>query len=163
MSLLTEVDRKILYALRDGIPLVERPFLALAEELALSEGEVIERLSRLRREGVIRKFGGFIDQRKIGLTANGLILLDVPAEATEKVALDVAGMEEVTHCYERERVEGRWPYNLYVVVHMRSREEVEAFAARLARIEGVKRTLTLLSTKEFKRDSSGYLESSQPC
>lgn len=162
MSLIDETDRQILQAIKDGLPLVERPFRSLAEGLRLDEGELLKRLERLRRDGVIRKFGGSIDQRKIGVTANALILLDALDEAAERVALEVAGMEEATHCYERERVEGRWPYNLYVVVHMYNREEVEAFASKLSKLKGVRGTLTLFSTKQFKRDASGYLDLSQP-
>ena len=41
---LTETDRQLIGALRDGLPLAERPYEALGNSLGLDEADVIDRM-----------------------------------------------------------------------------------------------------------------------
>jgi DNA-binding Lrp family transcriptional regulator len=50
-------DRRLIDRRRGSLPLVERPFAALGDALALSEGAVIDRLHRLLARGVLWRFG----------------------------------------------------------------------------------------------------------
>ena len=44
---LSELDRKLINMLQRGLPIAERPFLEVAEQLDSSEDEVLERLNHL--------------------------------------------------------------------------------------------------------------------
>jgi DNA-binding Lrp family transcriptional regulator len=52
---LDPVDRRILVASQDGLPLRVEPFAELARALGLPHTEVLVRLRRLRAAGVIRR------------------------------------------------------------------------------------------------------------
>ncbi len=67
-----EIDKKILKSTQDGIPIVSEPFKQIAKELTLPEVEVLRRLEKLLKDGVIRRFGASIGHRAIGITANAM-------------------------------------------------------------------------------------------
>ena len=48
----------------------------------------------------------------------------------------VGALESVSHCYRRPRRLPLWHYNLFAMVHGRSRDEVEAKVAGIARVLG---------------------------
>jgi DNA-binding Lrp family transcriptional regulator len=148
-----ELDLKLLKAAQDGITLVERPYLALGEKVGLSEDEVISRLKNLEAQGVIRRFAATIGHRALGILANAMIVWRVPAEDVERVGAIFAASEEVSHCYERATTED-WPYNLYTVVHSRSKEECLRIASDLSRDSGINDYHVLFSEREYKKTSA---------
>ena len=50
------IDLKIISGLRKGISLSPSPFDEIAAELAITPQEILLRLTRLKEEGVIRRF-----------------------------------------------------------------------------------------------------------
>lgn len=145
-----QIDIKLLKSIQDGIPLVCEPFKYIAEELGLSENEVITRLNNLIKDGVIRRFGASIGHRVIGITANAMCTWNVPDENVEKVGAVMAGFPEVTHCYERPRFPG-WKYNLFTMIHAYSREECEKIAKEISNATGIRDYSILFSEREFKK------------
>lgn len=63
--MMDSTDRQLIAVLEEGLPLVATPFSAVGNRLGIPEREVIDRISTLRKEGVIRKFRARIDQRRI--------------------------------------------------------------------------------------------------
>ncbi|MGZ8995025.1 MAG: Lrp/AsnC family transcriptional regulator [Rhodospirillales bacterium] len=61
-----EIDRRIINALQGGFPIAERPFLVAAEDLRLTEGELLDRIRRLRAEGWLTRFGPMFDAGRLG-------------------------------------------------------------------------------------------------
>lgn len=153
---LDEKDEAILRVMQDDIPLVSRPFLAAAEKLGISEGEVITRVRRMVESGVVRRFSASIRHRKLGIKANPMIAWRVPKENVEEVGTRLASYDEVTHCYERPVVPGKWEYNLYTMIHGYDRESVEKLAEKLSRAVGIKDYMLLYSTKEYKKTYKRY-------
>lgn len=51
------VDHRLIAAVQAGLPITARPYAAIAEDLGLSEQDVIQRLSRLRAQGLIKRWG----------------------------------------------------------------------------------------------------------
>ncbi|MFA5538517.1 MAG: AsnC family transcriptional regulator [Gemmobacter sp.] len=129
-------DRRILAATQKGLPLVARPYAAVAETVGMEEAEVIDRLSRLLDAGAIRRIGLIPNHYALGLTANGMSVWDVADEAVAGIGPRIGALDFVTHCYERPRHLPHWPYNLFAMVHGRSRPEVEDKAARIATLIG---------------------------
>ena len=60
------LSQKLLAIIQDGFPLVERPYLRLAEMLNVSEQEVFDDIEKMRTSGVIRRIGGVYDSKKLG-------------------------------------------------------------------------------------------------
>ena len=125
------LDHELLLALQDGIPLVKEPFTTIASGLEITPDEVIERLKTLRAERIIRKFGLFVWKRRLGVTANALVVWRVPRNRVRKVGEFFSGFSEVTHCYER-RTTQKWKYNVYTMIHGGKRRSVDDFVKGLA-------------------------------
>lgn len=147
------LDLEILKAVQDGIKLTERPYLALGEGLGISEEEVIRRLMNLQEEGIVRRFAATIGHRALGIVANAMIVWRVSAEQLEAAGEIFAATDEVTHCYER-ATSPDWPYNLYTMVHSRSKGDCLRIADQLSQVSGVKDYRILFSEKEYKKTSA---------
>ena len=87
--------------LQRGIPLCARPFEALARELDCTESDLLEFVSKCRREGLVRRFGAVFDTRRLGYRSV-LCAADVPSDALDAAAAKVTPFLGVTHCYLRE-------------------------------------------------------------
>ena len=117
-------DRRLVESIRDGLPLTARPYAAVAERIGLSEAQVVERLGRLLREGVVKHMGVVVRHHELGYRANALVAFDVPCVRVDAVGERLARAAPVTGCYRRTRRAPNWPYNLYCTVHGRNRAEV---------------------------------------
>jgi len=65
----------------------------------------------------------------------------------------VGGFPEVSHCYRRPRRPPDWPYNLFAMVHGRSRREVLATVERIAAEAGIADLphTVLFSRRQFRK------------
>jgi DNA-binding Lrp family transcriptional regulator len=154
---LGKTDIDLLQATQNGIPLTAEPFQGIAQELGLSEDEILTRLRRLCKLGVVRRFAASIDNRKVGVVANAMVVWRVPPERLEEVGEAFAGNERVTHCYVRSTVPGRWNYNLYTVLHGHDRETIERLVKEMCRQSGIGDYSILFSTRAFKKTSNGRI------
>lgn len=134
--MLDALDRKIIAATQTGLPLVPRPYHALAEAVGAAPEEVMDRLRRMRRTGVVRRIGAVPNHYALGWKANGMSVWDVEDEAVAALGPKVGALDFVSHCYQRPRHPPAWPYNLFAMVHGRSRDEVEAKVAEIADLLG---------------------------
>lgn len=129
-------DRAIIAATQDGLPLVPRPFAAVARQAGLDEGEVIARMARMQESGIIRRIAAVPNHYALGLTANGMTVWDVDDGEIARLGPEVGRLDFVTHCYRRPRAGVSWPYNLFAMVHGQNRDEVFAKANRIAALLG---------------------------
>ena len=135
-AILDAIDRCLVIATQNGLPLVARPYHQLAEAIGIAPEEVMARLTRLLESGVIRRIGAVPNHYAIGYTANGMSVWDVPDERIDELGVRVGGLDFVTHCYHRPRRLPEWPYNLFAMVHGGSRTEVLTKVMAIAEIIG---------------------------
>jgi DNA-binding Lrp family transcriptional regulator len=121
--------------------------------LGISEEEVIVRLLALQEAGIIRRFAATIGHRALGIVANAMIAWRVAPEEVESAGMLFASADEVTHCYER-AVSEDWPYNLYTMVHSKSRDDCLMIADRLSQRSGISDYRVLFSDFEYKKTSA---------
>jgi DNA-binding Lrp family transcriptional regulator len=133
---LDEIDRALIVATQGGLPLVARPYQAVGEQIGITGDEVMCRLQGMLESGVIRRIGAVPNHYAIGWTANGMTVWDVADDRVDELGTRVGGMEFVTHCYRRPRALPNWPYNLFAMVHGKSRDEVEAQVGQIAALLG---------------------------
>lgn len=129
-----QFDRRLIVATQAGLPLVPRPYHALAEQLGTTAEEVMARLRAMLERGTIRRIGAVPNHYAIGYTANGMSVWDVPDEYIDELGSRVGALDFVTHAYHRPRALPDWPYNLFAMVHGSSREEV---LTKVAEIRGL--------------------------
>jgi DNA-binding Lrp family transcriptional regulator len=128
---LTPDERDLVLAIQDGLPVTATPYRDVAEELGRDIDWVLRTLKRFVVEGKIRRVGVVPNHYALGYTENGMTVWNVPDELVGEVGPAVASLDFVTHCYERPRHEGVWPYNFFAMTHGRSEEESEARIERV--------------------------------
>ncbi|MFO1352427.1 MAG: AsnC family protein [Gammaproteobacteria bacterium] len=116
----------LIEAIQEGLPLTPRPYAALGERLGMNEADVIAALQELLAEGVIKRFGVVVRHRDLGYRANAMVVWDAPDDAVDDLGRRFQTFAFVTLCYRRPRRPPDWPYNLFCMIHGRSRSEVEA-------------------------------------
>ena len=148
-----DADRRIIRATQSGLPLVPEPYHAVAEQIGLSADEVMARMQAMLEAGVIRRLGVVPNHYRIGYRANGMTVWDVEDACIDELGARVGALDAVSHCYHRPRRLPDWPYNLFAMVHGRSRDEVELKAQQIADLLGTRsRGHTILySTRILKK------------
>ena len=132
---LDAVDRAIVRETQAGLPFTARPYEVVAKAVGVSEVEVIRRISSMQEQGVIRRIGAVPNHYRLGYRGNAMSVWDVDDARVEAIGERVGALDFVSHCYRRPRHPPRWPYNLFAMVHGRTRDEalekVESIAALL--------------------------------
>lgn len=139
-----DIDRDILNRIQSGFPITTRPYRTIAEELGLSESEVLKRVSRLKASGIIRRIGGNFTPDKLGFVST-LCAARVPEEKISQFAEVVKRYPGVTHNYRRENT-----YNIWFTFIAPSMDEINANLKQIAAETGVSDILNLPATKVFK-------------
>jgi DNA-binding Lrp family transcriptional regulator len=123
-------DRAIVNRLQRGFPICERPYAEAARELGLEQSELLERLDRLLRGGVLTRFGPMFQIERAG-GAVVLAAMQVPAGDLERVAATLNALPEVAHNYLREH-----RFNLWFVLAADSQEGVDRAIAGIEAASG---------------------------
>ncbi|MBI3368826.1 MAG: Lrp/AsnC family transcriptional regulator [Burkholderiales bacterium] len=129
--MLSPFDQRLIQATQAGLPLVARPYAAIAATLGVTEDVVRERLAGMLRQGLVRRIGAVPNHYRLGFVANGMTVWDVADARVDELGEKVGAFDFVSHCYRRPRALPDWPYNLFAMVHGRSRAEVERAALQI--------------------------------
>ncbi len=140
MKVLTAVQR---------LPLVPEPFREVATRLGMSEDEILSICGDLLDSGAIRRIAPSVSHRKFGFSANPMCVLNVPEERLEEVGTMIASDSRVTHAYARDG----WKYNVFFMVHGRTREEGIKIAEGIIQRTGIEEFELFFSTRELKKIS----------
>lgn len=161
---LSQTDEKILACIQDGLPLVARPYAAIARQTGLTEPDVRERIAAMQSSGIIKRLGIVVRHHELGYRANAMVVWNVPDDGVSDLGKRMGALDCVTLCYRRKRSLPGWPYNLFCMIHGRSRESV------LERIEEIIIALgieeipheILFSGRRFKQRGARYLATGKP-
>ncbi len=150
---LAQLDRRIVLATQAGLPLDARPYHWLASELGVQTDVLMERFRVMLDEGRIRRIGVVPNHYRLGYSANGMSVWDVPDEDIKAIGKQVGELDIVSHCYHRPRHLPDWSYNLFAMVHGHSREEVRSKVEQIAQLLGDKACKhdVLFSTRILKK------------
>ncbi|MGA8052218.1 MAG: Lrp/AsnC family transcriptional regulator [Burkholderiales bacterium] len=129
-------DADIVRVLQAGLPLVPRPYHAVAESLGIAPDELMARLGAMLADGRVRRIGAVPNHYALGYVANGMSVWDVDDGALAELGPRVGALPFVSHCYRRPRRPPEWRYNLFAMVHGRTRAEVEAKVDEIAELLG---------------------------
>jgi siroheme decarboxylase len=100
MHRLDPLDRHLLDGFQRDLPLVPRPFAAIADAVASDEATVIARLAALRAAGAVARVGATVRPNTAG--ASSLAAMSVPEDRVDEVAAIVGAEPGVNHSYLRE-------------------------------------------------------------
>jgi glutamate-1-semialdehyde 2,1-aminomutase len=153
-------DRAFIRELQEDIEIIPQPFAGVAERLAVSHEEVLAWLHEAKATGWLRRFAAILRQRQAGYVANGMVVWRVPEDSIDKAAAVAASLPRVSHCYQRPTYPD-WPYNLFTLIHAKSKEDCRAIAGKIAQATGVSDYAILFSTKEYKKERLKYFVSTE--
>ena len=157
-AVIDEQDQALITLIQTGLPLSPTPYADIAENLGLSEVEVIQRIKDLNDTNVIKRFGVVVRHHELGYKANAMTVWDIPDNAVSEFGTCMGQFDFVTLCYRRPRRLPEWPYNLFTMIHGKDRDDV------LANIESLVERCNLnevehkvlFSTRRFKQRGAIY-------
>ena len=132
-----ETDEKILAILKEN---AREPFVKIAGKLKLSEGAIRNRVGKLTREGVIRRFTIETGEQRIKALIAARIRVNTLAQ---EAARKISALEGVERVYEVSGDE-----DLIAIVEVAKTEDLNATVDRIRRMESTLSTRTLLVMKE---------------
>lgn len=141
---------RIVRCIQEDLPLTDRPFADWAEALGMAEGELLACVAEWLERGYMRRFAAVLNHRRVGFSANGMVVWACPDRRLDECGRALAACGEVSHCYHRPAFPS-WPYNLYAMIHGRSVAECEAVADQLAKRIALPGYRILFSSQEFKK------------
>ncbi len=139
-----EIDRNILNEIQSDFPITSRPYQEVAARLNLTEGEVIERVRRLKDAGIIRRIGGNFHSHRLDFTST-LCAAKVPPERLEQFVEVVNSYPGVTHNYLRDSL-----YNVWFTFIAQDMESIEQALSEISKKTGIDEILNLPAVKMFK-------------
>lgn len=155
---LTEQDCQLIAAIQGGLPMDPRPYAVVAEQIGMTEAQVIARVGEMQESGVIKRMGVVVRHHELGYTANAMVVWNVPEERLDEVGAALGSQPCVTLCYQRPRRLPEWPYNLFCMIHGRSREAVLSLIERMVECLGLEdiEHQVLFSGRRFKQRGARY-------
>ena len=144
MPPIDDMDKAILNLIQSDFPITSRPYLAIAQRLGFSENDVIKRLNRLKKKGIIRRIGGNFVPEKLGFVST-LCAAKVPEDKIQSFAMAVNRYPGVTHNYQRDN-----KYNVWFTFIAPSMKEIEENLENISQQTGIKEIINLPATKVFK-------------
>jgi DNA-binding Lrp family transcriptional regulator len=141
---LDETDKAILNRIQSDFPMTSRPYLAIAEELCLTEDVVVSRLKKLKKNGIIRRMGGNFVPEKLGFVST-LCAAVVPEEKIGSFTKVINRYSGVTHNYLRDG-----NFNVWFTFIAPSMKEIDSNLKQISKETGVKEIINLPATKVFK-------------
>lgn len=153
-----QTDLAILRELQEDLPLVSRPWKAIADRLNLTEPDMISRMNRLKDAGIIRGISPVLESRHLGLHAATLVALRVPEERIDEVAAIISSYPEVSHNFRRDH-----SYSVWFTIAAQNREEIQRILQEILDRTGISASdaLDLPTVKTIKIDVRFPLSSVQ--
>lgn len=127
--MLTALHKRLLNDYQHDFPLSSTPYRDIAEQLGVSEEQVLQAFAELAEQQRVSRIGAVIAPNRVGISL--LAAMAVPEADLQAVAEQVSAFSEVNHNYEREN-----RYNLWFVVIARDTEHLNDTLLRIERQTG---------------------------
>jgi len=151
----TEQDKNFIRELQKDMEIIDEPFIKAAKNLGVTEEELFEKMKYYETIGVLRRFAAILRHRKVGFTANGMIVWKVPQDRIKSVGETLGSFPQISHCYERPTYED-WPYNVFSMIHCKTHDEANDVAKTIQNQIDVDEYRILFSSREFKKTRVEY-------
>jgi siroheme decarboxylase len=142
--MMTELQKQLLSIIQTRFPLTPRPFAALAQQLAVTEEDVLAQIARLRQDGSIRRIGAIFDAARLGYVST-LVAAQVPPEILDAFIADVNALPGVSHNYGRAH-----RYNVWFTLTVPNRKAIDDTLACLRHDHHLSALYSLPARKVYK-------------
>lgn len=141
---LDEIDKKLLNEIQWVFPLVDRPYLEIAERHGISEQDAIRRIASLKNMGLVRQINAIFDTRRLGYKS-ALVAFSVKPDRLDSVADKINEHPGVSHNYERNH-----DYNMWFTLAVPPGTDMKNDLDRMAALPGVLKYRVLPTLKLYK-------------
>ncbi|PKI12873.1 siroheme decarboxylase subunit beta [Colwellia sp. 12G3] len=128
---LTAIERQYILLTQNGLPIIEKPYHHIADQMEMSVAAVLALTNDLLDRGVIRRIAAVPNHYKLGYLYNGMTVWDIDDEQAEKFGDAVGRLPFVSHCYLRPRHLPQWNYNLFAMVHGKTPEAIAKYRGQI--------------------------------
>lgn len=132
--MLSPLHKQLLNNYQQDFPLSVTPYQDIADQLGVSEDEVLQAFRALSEQEMISRIGPVIAPNKVGSSA--LVAMAVPEADLPRVAEQISHYPEVNHNYEREN-----RFNLWFVLIADDEQHLQAVIADIEQKTGFKTML----------------------
>jgi len=101
------IDRALINHLQEGFPICDSPYQQVANQLNISEHDLLTRLQMLLDSGVLSRFGPMYHAEQMG-GALSLAAIKAPEEKFEQITDLINALPEVAHNYARQHALNMW-------------------------------------------------------
>jgi DNA-binding Lrp family transcriptional regulator len=146
------IDKKLLRLLANNISKSLSPYKDLADQLNITEDEVLKRLEHLSNKGYLKRIAPILYHHKTRYQYNALTAWDIPREAVDDFAEVLMSIPNISHVYERRRHKN-WPYNVYGMLHCSDEQSVTEIIDQLIKASHQANYKVIYTKKEWKKTS----------
>ena len=139
-----QTSKNILNRIQTDFPIHPRPYKIIAEELGLSEDQLIDRINLMKQEVIIRRIGGNFSPDRLGYYST-LCAARVDTDKINLFTTTVNAFSGVTHNYQRDH-----QYNIWFTFIATSIQEIKQNLESISQKTGVTEILNLPATHVFK-------------
>ncbi len=137
---------EILSRIQKKFPLVARPFKVIADELDMSEDEVLSILQEQKKSNIIRQTSAIFDTKRLGYVSS-LVAFKIPSDKISDAVKIINSHPGISHNYERNHDFNIW---FTVAVSPTSVLGLEKTVEILAKATGAEDYIMLPTLKLFK-------------
>ncbi len=147
------IDRKIIQQTQAGLPLSPHPYHEIAKALNIKVDLVMQRILAMQRDGIIRRIAAVPNHYRLGYKYNGMTVWDIDDQYIDEMGAQIGQLDFVSHCYHRPRHLPDWPFNLFAMVHSKTKQGIKTQINEISRILGSynRRHDVLYSTRILKK------------
>jgi Lrp/AsnC family leucine-responsive transcriptional regulator len=146
---LDPIDKKILDLLQENGRMTNAQ---LAKDVGLSPPPMLERVRKLEKQGIIRKYVALVDPKKVDRGTMALVSVSLrfhQKNAIQEFVKEIQNIPEILECHH---ITGEEDYVLKVAI--KDIEEYERFLhERLTRISGIRKIKTSFILKTIKHQT----------
>jgi len=148
---ITDFEKSCIRELQKDLEITPEPFKNLSANLGISQEKLLEIIKIFLNDKKMRRFACVLYHQKAGFSYNIMGIWKSKPEETEIHGKIMSSIKEVSHCYQRPVYPGRWEYNIFTMIHSKSKEDAHKVMERISSLTGIKDYDSLESIKEFKK------------
>lgn len=143
-------EKQLLSSIAHGLPLSLKPYEELSKKINIGEKVIFNLIKRWLKEGIVRKFGAVPYHTSVGYKCNAMVAWKIQEDKIKQTGRHLSSFHQISHCYQRKSLP-EWEYNLYTMIHTKTRKECASLIKHISKIDGVCDHKPLYTLKEFKK------------
>ncbi|MCL4428183.1 MAG: AsnC family transcriptional regulator [Deltaproteobacteria bacterium] len=148
---ITDFEKLCIRELQKDLEITSEPFKNMSANLGISQEKLLENIKNFISDKKMRRFACVLYHQKAGFSYNIMGIWKSKQEDAEKNGKIMSSLKEVSHCYQRPVYPGRWEYNIFTMIHSKSKEDALSVMERISSLTGINDRDSLESIKEFKK------------